>query len=293
MQSPDYVIIEAPTNLGLHPGGVERLSSALLGAGFASKLSAPIVARVIPPAYNPIPHPPTGIMNAAAIAEYSRKLAQSVGVELDKRKFPIVLGGDCSILLGNVLALRKRGRYGLLFVDGQNDCYDPATYKPREVAAMDLAQSVGFGPELLTNIDNLHPYVRLEDTVVFGTRDSGNGHLRGRLPTPKGILDIELSEIRECGINAASRKAINAFERTDLDGVWLHVDVDVLDDDIMPAVDYRRPDGLSWHEFEASIRMFLASGRIVGMNVTIFNPSLDPDGSITTNLTESLLRCLR
>jgi arginase len=288
----NHVIIAAPTNLGLHPGGVEKLSAALIGAGFAERLRAPVVGRVVPPPYDPVPDPETRIMNARAIAAYTRALADPVGRAIDAGQFPIVLGGDCSILLGNVLALRRRGRFGLLFVDGHNDCYEPGAYPTGEAAAMDLAQSVGVGPEFLTNIDELRPYVRASDTVVFGTRDSCDGHLRGRMPTPAGILEMELSEIRHMGIDAALSKALRAVQRPELSGVWLHLDVDVLDDAIMPAVDYRRPDGLSWDEFETSVRAFLGSGRVVGMDVTIFNPSMDPDGSITVDLTECLLRCL-
>jgi len=288
----NHVIIEAPTNLGLHPGGVENLSAALIDAGFAERLSAPVVSRVVPPPYDLVPDPETRIMNARAIAAYTRDLADSVGRAIDAGQFPIVLGGDCSILLGNVLALRRRGRFGLLFVDGHNDCYEPGTYPTGEAAAMDLAQSVGVGPEFLTNIDELRPYVRASDTVVFGTRDSCDGHLRGRMPTPTEILEMELSEIRHIGIDAALSKAIQGVKRPELSGVWLHLDVDVLDDAIMPAVDYRRPDGLSWAEFETSVRTFLGSGLVVGMDVTIFNPSLDPDGSIAKDLTGCLLRCL-
>ncbi|MFD4693211.1 arginase family protein [Streptomyces sp. NPDC058463] len=47
------------------------------------------------------------------------RLADAVGAALDAGHFPVVLGGDCSILLGNLLALRRRGRYGLLFLDGR------------------------------------------------------------------------------------------------------------------------------------------------------------------------------
>ena len=251
-----------------------------------------MASRIVPPPYDPLPDPETRIMNARAIAAYTRALADPVGRAIDAGQFPIVLGGDCSILLGNVLALRRRGRFGLLFVDGHNDCYEPGAYPTGEAAAMDLAQCVGVGPEFLTNIDELRPYVRAGDTVVFGTRDSSDGHLRGRMPTPAGILEMELPEIRRMGIDAALSKSLRAVKRPELSGVWLHLDVDVLDDAIMPAVDYRRPDGLTWDEFETSVRSFLGSGRVVGLDVTIFNPSLDPDGSITVDLTECLLGCL-
>jgi arginase len=49
----------------------------------------------------------------------------------------------------------------------------------------------------------------------------------------------------------------------------------VLDDAIMPAVDYRLPDGLTWVEIEHVLSAAIARPRAVGMEVTIFNPRLD------------------
>ena len=87
-------------------------------------------------------------------------------------EFPILLGGDCSILLGSTLALRRRGRYGLLFIDGHADFYQPEANPNGEAASMDLAFATGHGPELLTNLEGLRPLVRDEDVVAFGFRDA-------------------------------------------------------------------------------------------------------------------------
>ena len=48
-----YAIVEAPTILGLHPEGIDRLSDALLAAGLAEGLAADVVARVEPPPDDP------------------------------------------------------------------------------------------------------------------------------------------------------------------------------------------------------------------------------------------------
>jgi arginase len=70
---------------------------------------------------------------------------------------------------------------------------------------------------------------------------------------------------------------------------WLHLDADVLDDAIMPAVDYRLPGGLSWPELEALLAAARATGRLAGLEVTIFNPRLDPTGAIAGALTDGLV----
>jgi arginase len=168
-----YSIIDAPSILGLRPTGVEGLPEALKNAGLMDKLNAIYVGCVQPLfPYNPKRDPSTHIMNAQAIKMFSIQLAQVVKTEIIKKRFPIILGGDCSILLGTLLGLRHVNRHGLFFIDGHSDFYQPQASITGEVADMDLAVVSGRGPEILTNLDNLKPLVRDEDVVVFGYRDA-------------------------------------------------------------------------------------------------------------------------
>src|SRR6202030_1222824 len=100
------------------------------------------------------------VRNAAGIRGYSLQLANRIEELLGQGKFPLVLGGDCSILLGSALALRKRGRYGLLFIDGHADLLTPASSQSGGAAGMDLALATGLGPELLTHIEGTKPYIQ-------------------------------------------------------------------------------------------------------------------------------------
>ena len=59
---------------------------------------------------------------------------------------------------------------------------------------------------------------------------------------------------------------------------WLHVDLDVLSSEALPAVDYLQPGGLSWAELETVATTALAHPGCVGLTVTIYSPDLDPDG---------------
>ena len=72
----------------------------------------------------------------------------------------------------------------------------------------------------------------------------------------------------------------------------MHLDVDVLDDAIMPAVDYRHPGGLSWDEAAQLLQGLLGSPGATGLDVTIFNPNLDPDRSIARQLAQLIARCI-
>src|SRR5262245_19274420 len=96
---------------------------ALLGAGLHAQLCARRAGRVEPPPYDDRRDPETRMLNPHGIARYTPKLADAIGHVLDTGDFPVVLGGDCSIVLGSLLALRRRGRYGLLYVDAHMDFY--------------------------------------------------------------------------------------------------------------------------------------------------------------------------
>jgi arginase len=167
-----FTIIEAPSILGLRPTGVQHLPEALKEAGLMSELRAEYGGRVSPFSYNSERDKLTRLLNPDSIRAFSLQLADVVAFVLHKKRFPLVLGGDCSILIGNLLALRRLGKYGLFFIDGHTDFYQPHASPTGEVADMDLAIVSGRGPDVLTNIDGLKPLVRDADIIVFGYRDA-------------------------------------------------------------------------------------------------------------------------
>ncbi|MEU7718823.1 arginase family protein [Streptomyces tibetensis] len=283
-------IIEAPSVLGLRPTGVEDLPAALLGAGLAEGLGAVHAGRVEPPAYDPERDPDTGVLNAGGIAAYSVALAGAVGDVLDDGRFPVVLGGDCSVLLGTLLALRRRDRHGLLFLDGHTDFYQPSAEPAGEVASMELALATGRGPRVLADLEGRGPLVRDEDVVALGFRDAEESAAHGMQPLPPALHAWELGTVRALGAAEAARRAVGLLSGGGADaGYWVHLDIDVLDDALMPAVDYRQPDGLTWQELETVLRTAL-SGAAAGLTVTVFNPRLDPDGTLAQRLGDCLVR---
>ncbi|MEY2228149.1 arginase family protein [Streptomyces sp. BF23-19] len=286
-------IIEAPSVLGLRPSGVQDMPTALLDAGLAERLGAVRAGRVEAPPYDPRRDETTGILNPLGIARYAVALADAVGSVLDNGLFPVVLGGDCSILLGNLLCLRRRGRHGLLFLDGHTDFYQPAAEPTGEAASMELALATGRGPRLLTDLEGRGPLLRDEDIVAFGFRDTSESTEAGMQPLPPRLRTIDLHGVRAVGAAAAARRAIDHLGNDESAGYWVHLDVDVLDDALMPAVDYRIPGGLTWSELESVLRIALADERAVGLDVTIFNPRLDPAATLAARLAECLSRGMR
>jgi len=287
-----YAIIEAPSILGLKPTGVERLPEALLKNGLAERLNARRAERVEPLAYRAERDPATLTLNAHGIAAWTPRLADAITRVLVRGEFPLILGGDCSILLGAMLALKRRGRFGLMFIDGHADFYEPQANPNGEAASMDLAFATGYGPRLLTDFDVTGPLVRPEDTVAFGFRDGDEQRQYGSQPLPSEILALDLVTVRTMGVARAVAAALDRLTAAALDGFFIHLDADCVDDAVMPAVDYRLADGLDWDELTSILASSMATGRAVGLEVTIYNPALDADGSAGRGLTDALVRGL-
>ena len=287
-----YAIVDAPSILGLRPTGVELLPETLRRSGLLERLNAEYCGAVTPSApYDSSLDTMSKLLNPKAIKDYSIRLADSMKLLLQNNKFPIVLGGDCSILIGNVLALRRLGRYGLFFIDGHADFYLPEESPTGEVADMDLAIVTGRGPEILSDLDHLRPLVMEQDIVVFGYRDAEQSAKYGCQDIKKTTMmkAIELGEVKRLGFQNAATLGIATLLKNELNGFWIHLDADVLEDSIMPAVDYRLPGGITFAELSNLLKLLLSSKKAVGISITIFNPSLDKDGSITRNFVSSIV----
>jgi arginase len=281
----NLLIIEVPSPLGLRPDGVQGAPGALRTAGLHARLGSPDEARIDVPPYCDVRDPGTGVLNPQGVAAVAQDLAAAVDTALDSGRFPIVLGGDCSIVLGPMLALRRRGRYGLVFIDGHADFQHASDEPTGEVASLDVALVTGRGPEILTDLDGLRPLVRDEDVALVGYRVFGdNDHVLDEHVRDTAVTVVDGPEVRESGAASALGKALAAVTRPGVEGFWVHLDVDVLDDDLMPAVDYRHPGGLAWEEAAEILRGLLNASGARGLEITIFNPRLDPDGSHARHL---------
>lgn len=290
----DIEIISAPSILGLRSSGVEQLGESLLASGLAERLkyTQPIIhVPTLNHLYNKKRDQETNCVNPVAIRDFSLLLSNAIGDTIDKSRFVFVLGGDCSILLGVMPALKAKGKYGLIFIDAHADFYEPERSETGEVADMDLAIVTGRGPEILTNINNLRPYVNDENVIHIGQRDWKETKKFGSQDIRvTNIKCISFADIQKNGIEKVTTQVLQHIGQKEADGFWIHFDTDVLSDEINPAVDYRIPGGLFFDQTEYLLRNLLLTGRMAGISVTIFNPNLDKDGSISKNITESLGR---
>lgn len=268
-------ILHVETNLGLRPSGVERLGEALLGLGLAERVGAQVTGHLRAPAFDERRDPVLGARNVPAAAALAIEQADRVGEILDGGGFPIVLGGDDSVLFGCLLALRRRGTTGLMFLDAHTDYWDPPDGSG-ELSDSDLWIVTGHGPDELADLEGLRPLVRPAACVVYGHRDRANQLETGsRDVYAEPMLVRNLAELRAAGITDAAGHAAAFLTAAGPDRIWLHLDADCLDDVLMPAVDWRVGGGLSVAEAVSLARPLVRQGLIAGMDVTIYNPALD------------------
>lgn len=301
MASRSLALIGAASSIGIRPyddGTPRRLDlapQALRNQRLAARIGARDMGDVLPPPYQDVVRPPGRPRNERDVASYSRDLADRVAAAASAGDFVLVLGGDCSIVLGCLLGLRRAGRPqpGLAYVDAHADFATPELSRTGSAASMCLALAVGCGDTPLARLDGEAPLARPADVVVIGRRDDADEPWYGQdalraLP----LLDLPHAAVRERGPAAAARSALERLARPGLDGFWIHVDADVLDPGVLPAVDSPEPGGLGLDELCELLTPLVRHPSALGLELTIYDPALDPDRSSAATLADLLERVL-
>lgn len=270
------------------PPGVAKAPEALRGAGLFRRLlsdGAVDAGVVLPGRYrdDDATRPEGVLRNEAAIIDHARALANRLRAILATGQSPLVIGGDCSLLVGAGLGLAHSGRVGLVHVDGHTDFRHPGNSDAcASLAGEDLAAAVGMHRPMIANIDGSGPYFSADKTVHIGCRDSDAFLDELRSTLSRVIPASESFKMGMAEVASATRSMLS-----DADGYWLHVDVDVLDPAVMPAVDSPDPGGLAADDLVQLLRHLAPSA--LGAQATVFDPDLDPDGTYARLLTDIIV----
>ncbi|MEU4016932.1 arginase family protein [Microbacterium sp. NPDC028030] len=284
-------LLSAPSNLGLRPPeprsvpGAAKAPEALREAGLHARfaaLGATDSGVVLAGRYvdDDATRPPGLVRNEAATIDHSLRLAARIGAALDRGDAPVVLGGDCAILLGAGLAVSRRGGVGLVHVDGHTDFRHPGNSDEcASVAGEALAAAVGQHWPAIADIEGRRPYFAPERTAHIGHRSDDEEQeevraLLGRVTPASDVVTL-----------GAARVAADAAAVAGPD-YWLQVDVDVLDPEVMPAVDSPDAGGIRAHELTTLLQEL--APHAVGISITVFDPDLDPDGRYARLLVDIL-----
>lgn len=294
----DISIFEFPFNLGLTKKehetepGVKKLPDWLRKLGLHQKINPKNIFRLEGPEYAMDYDEETGVKNPYAIIEYAKKQSLLILKNYQKDTFHLMLGGDCSILIGSALALKQLGNYGLFYLDGHTDYIPPRLSPSGGVAGMDLAIVSGLGHEKLTNIDHHKPYFSEEHIFCVGNAETDDEEYVRQIQN-SDIHYFDLYNLRKNGFRKTSTDFLKMVEEKNLDGFFVHFDVDVLNDEIMPAVDSRMEDGIDYDNLKDILRPLLENEKCFGMEITILDPDYDPNGEFTQPFVNTLIQILK
>ncbi len=225
--------------------------------------------------FQEIRDPETGIKDLDLWIDLSNGLSRKLGAVLDRESFPLLLGGDCSMLVGIFSAFASRDtNVGLVFLDGHADFQSPETSPSGDPADMELAILTGRGPEKIVRIAGKYPLLKDKDVAVYGIRAWDQ-------IAQSDIEVYDKKRMAEIGIKGAVEEGLANFRRNL--PLWLHFDVDVLDPEIMPVM-FPEPGGLTFEEAREFLSLVRASSRTIGMSIACYHPKLDIDGSAGVRL---------
>ncbi len=281
-------IVDAPLDCSGAGRGEEHAPAALRAAGLLERLDARDAGEADARIRDTRRDPDTGVIGALEVRRASTAIAGRVREVLDAGERPLVVGGDCTLLLGVFEALP--GGSGLWFVDGHADFYDGESSPTGEAADMDLAILTGHGPSGLLDRDG--PLVEPAAVVLLGHRPDelhpDVAHENARLDP--AVHAVTAPEVRRRG---ADRVGSDAAARLATRPAWLHLDLDVLDAGVLPAVSYPQALGLDWDELIALVRPFVGAPNLLGVSVADFNPDRDADGVHAAGVVDALVSLLR
>lgn len=282
-------LITAPSNLGLRPltpghePGTWRAPAALIDAGLIEALGTPRLTALPRPPYSPAAQAGTRIRNGQTLRQFNLALADAVREARRAGQFVLVVGGDCSILLGALAGAREHDKLALVHLDGHSDFRHPGNYDFQNqlgaAAGMDLALATGRGEQLATHWPGLaRPLVEDADVIQIGERESRDADYAWPDINGTAIRCIDVFEAKAIGTSGISRQIADLIAARPRHGVWVHLDIDVLDQAFMPAVDSPGSPGLLPEDLVAILTPLVAHPRCCGMTLTVFDPDLDPDG---------------
>ncbi|MET0763154.1 MAG: arginase family protein [Thermoleophilaceae bacterium] len=289
-----WTVLGVPIDSVGRSGGTELAPAALREAGLVERLGIADRGDVDVCIRGEERDSETGIVGSPDVLRMTVTMRSAIRSMLSSGQRPLVLGGCCSLVPGAMAGVRDAtGSVGIANVDGHVDVYDGRTSPTGEGADMPLSVAFGRGPAAWMQAAGGASATPAEG-VVLGARDPEEavdiaGLLDGELADLLVLSpdDLRAQGLGEAGAHAAKR-LVEGAER-----FWVHFDVDVLDEQAMPATDYLMPGGLQWEEVEDVLAPLCASPAAAGLSIGCLNPEKDPGGKLTHRTADLLVELLK
>lgn len=274
-------LIGVPYNIGWRGPGIDEGARALRDAGLVDELKK-VVSEVVDYSDVEVRLPPRDdsnpkLLNPRQVEAVCRSLAAKVHGTLDRGYFPLIIGGEDSVIMGIIEGFQRAlgPRIGLIYMDAHGDFNTPGTTPSGLIGGMNVAITAGRGPKELVEMFGRSPLLPEENIVLYGTRELDAMEEIALAESKVRVYTRE--KIREVGVENAVKEILRDLEPR-CDKVYVHVDLDVLDETAMSAQSLPVGDGLSMGEFQETLQGLVRSGRLCGMAIMVFNAAEDPKG---------------
>lgn len=283
MANRHLVVLGAATSAGSHYPGQERAPQAIRASGLIDRLTdagavddwGDVVNEVFA-----VDHENPTRRNFLAVLRTARKVADAVHRALVLGAIPVVLGGDCTITLGVVAAVRRvRPGAGLFYFDGDADLATPESTSSGILDAMGIAHLIGLTDNELANLDHQRPMLPSERLVLFGVDETDPESFRpdvlSKHPRVRWFADHRV----RCDPAGSARAALEAVSTGA--GMILHFDVDAVDSGDLPLANYPHyGTGVSLDAAAQALAVAASARDLSAIVLTEVNPTHDPDGQL-------------
>jgi arginase len=254
-----------------------------MGSGPLALLSAGLIERLERQGFTTAVSQlePTGVFHTeiATAFDLHRIVRGEVTNSVERGHLAIVLAGNCNTGVVGCLAAHDADDVGLFWFDAHSDAETP------ETSTSGFFDGMGFAVVL-----NECWRPKLEElgwSGLSGTRAALVG-AREISPAAQSLLDrhgvaiVPPQKARPEAAEEALADAISKIRSAGASRVHVHVDLDVLDSDLVgPANGYALPMGLTVELLLAHLRLILEEFPVVSASLASYDPAYDNSGNIS------------
>jgi arginase len=275
-----FAVITLPYSVYGWDKGTEAGPDALLQAGLADWLHeqghdviGPFHAKLTPNEQTAY-----GAWNKIGFA--NAHLARLVAEVVQAQAFPLVLESNCYGAIGALAGLQMSAdppspRLGMIWIDAHGDFNTPETTLSGMLSGMPVAIATGLCLHRLRKQAGLDPPIAPRDVVMVGVR--ANDPLEQELIDQFGIEIVPVADVKgDC------RQLCAAMERlgSTVDLIYIHFDVDALDESEADSMWLSAPNGPMRTELAAALEIIMAYPKVAAFGIADINPDADVEGQM-------------
>jgi len=223
--------------------------------------------------------------NLAHFREASSRIFRATSEE--KEAPVMIIGGECSETVGAMAGLARAygGKPGMLWLDAHGDFNVPETSPSGYIGGMCLAMACGMAVGLDLGIGPTPPPLAGERLVHVGSRALDTPEVVAFNSSPAKLFTTQ--QVKKIGAADVAEEAARHLDNRS-DWIACHLDVDVVDPDLIPSVNYPTPGGLTLEETSMVIRKLIRTGKVRVLELAAYNPSMDRRAASAKRIIELL-----